>query len=141
MKTRRIATATTTSLKTRQTTQRNMVQPPYSKSVKTNVAQKFLLLIDKHFPPSNKLHKIFNRHTVRVSYFINKHNNKILNSKHPQHAAMHATGDNVTHAPSKVNVSHRAWFTKRRLLQQATTKLDCMLVLRVENSNPDTETT
>ena len=61
--------------------------PPYSKNVKTNVAQTFLNLIDKHFPPSNKLHKLFNRHTVRVSYsgmtdmknLIRKHNRKILN--------------------------------------------------------------
>ena len=38
------------------------------------------------FPPSNKLHKLFNRHTVRTSYscignmkcFINKHNKRIL---------------------------------------------------------------
>ena len=49
--------------------------------------QTFLKLIDKHFPPSNKLHKLFNRHTVRVSYscmtnmknLIRKHNRKILN--------------------------------------------------------------
>ena len=61
--------------------------PPYSKNVKTNIGQRFLQLIDKHFPPSNKLHKIFNRHNVRISYscldnmssFINRHNRKILN--------------------------------------------------------------
>ena len=48
---------------------------------------RFLQLIDQHFPPSNKLHKIFNRHNVRISYscldnmssFINRHNRKILN--------------------------------------------------------------
>ena len=61
--------------------------PPYSKSVQTNVAKKFLLLIDKHFPKIHKLHKIFNRNTVKVSYstmqnfesVIRSHNNKILN--------------------------------------------------------------
>ena len=61
--------------------------PPYSKNVKTNIGQRFLQLIDQHFPPSNKLHKIFNRHNVRISYscldnmssFINRHNRKILN--------------------------------------------------------------
>ena len=60
---------------------------PYSKNVKTNIGQRFLQLIDKHFPPSNKLHKIFNRHNVRISYscldnmssFINRHNRKIPN--------------------------------------------------------------
>ena len=60
--------------------------PPYSKSVKTNIAHDFLQLIDKHFPRNNRLHKLFNRHTVRVSYscsenmktYIKRHNNKIL---------------------------------------------------------------
>ena len=55
-------------------------------AIKTNVAQTFLNLIDKHFSPSNKLHKLFNRNTVRVSYscmtnmknLIRKHNRKVL---------------------------------------------------------------
>lgn len=42
--------------------------PPFSKNVTTNVAGTFLKLIDKHFPPTNKLNKIFNRNTVKVSY-------------------------------------------------------------------------
>ena len=41
---------------------------PYNQSVSTNVAQTFLKLIDKHFPCSNRLHKIFNRNTIKVSY-------------------------------------------------------------------------
>ena len=60
--------------------------PPYSKNVGTNIAGDFLQVIVKHFPRSNKLHKLFNRHTVRVSYsymdnmknFIRKHNNRTL---------------------------------------------------------------
>ena len=42
--------------------------PPFSKSVSTNVAKTFLQLVTKHFPRSHKLHKIFNRNTVKVSY-------------------------------------------------------------------------
>ena len=41
--------------------------PPYSKNVETNVGKCFLSLIDKHFPKSNPLHKIFNRNTLRLS--------------------------------------------------------------------------
>ena len=49
----------------------------------------FLKLVDKHFPPSNKLHKIFNRNTIKVSYsciknmerIIKGHNNALLNKK------------------------------------------------------------
>ena len=62
---------------------------PYSKNVRTNVAHKFLALIDKHFPKSSVLHKIFNRNSVKVSYFcmpnaksnISNHNRRVLNNK------------------------------------------------------------
>ena len=46
-------------------------------------------MLDIHFPKSNKLHKIFNRHTVKVSYcctnnllcIIKTHNKKVTNDK------------------------------------------------------------
>ena len=63
---------------------RNIIwfNPPFSKNVRTNVGRNFLNLIDKHFPASNPLHKIFNRNSVKVSYscmdncksVISKHN-------------------------------------------------------------------
>ena len=37
--------------------------PPYSKNVSTKIANTFLQLIHKHFSPTNKLHKLFKRHT------------------------------------------------------------------------------
>ena len=60
--------------------------PPFSKSVKTNVAQEYRRLIDKHFPTTSSLHKLFNRNTIKVSYksmpnvknIISPHNKKIL---------------------------------------------------------------
>ena len=63
--------------------------PPFSRSVTTNVAQRFLNLLDIHFPKSNKFHKIFNRNTVKVSYcctknllsIIKTHNKKVNNEK------------------------------------------------------------
>ena len=42
--------------------------PSFSKNVKTNIARSFLKLVDTHFPIGSKLHKIFNRNTVKVSY-------------------------------------------------------------------------
>ena len=42
--------------------------PPFIKSVTINIAQKFLRLVDRHFPKKSKLHKIFNRNTLKVSY-------------------------------------------------------------------------
>ena len=60
--------------------------PPYSRSVETNIGKEFLRLIDIHFPEHDPLHKIFNRNTVKVSYgcmpsiqaSIHAHNKKIL---------------------------------------------------------------
>ena len=67
---------------------RNIIwfNPPYSKNVKTNIGKIFLNLIKTHFPPHHKLHKLFNKNTVKISYrftrniksIINFHNAKIL---------------------------------------------------------------
>ena len=63
------------------------MNPPFNKNVSTNVAKRFLNLLDQHFPKSNKLHEIFNRNTVKVSYsctqnmssMIKSHNKKVIN--------------------------------------------------------------
>ena len=67
---------------------RNIIwfNPPFSVNVQTNVARSFLCLIDKHYPKSHVLHKIFNRNNVKVSYscmsnmarVVKSHNAKIL---------------------------------------------------------------
>ena len=62
--------------------------PPYNSSVTTNIGRKFLDLVDTHFPHNHKFHKIFNSHTIKVSYstspnmksIITGHNKKILKS-------------------------------------------------------------
>ena len=68
------------------------LNPPFNKAVTTNISASFLKLVDKHFPPNNPLHKIFNRNTIKVSYSCTKnikatiqsHNQKILNSEKPE---------------------------------------------------------
>ena len=67
---------------------RNIIwfNPPYSENVQTNIARSFLHLVDKHFPRSHILHKVFNRNNVKVSYsctnnmtsIIRSHNSEIL---------------------------------------------------------------
>ena len=42
--------------------------PPYSANIKTNIGKTFLNLIKKHFLKTNKLHEIFNKNTVKISY-------------------------------------------------------------------------
>ena len=64
---------------------RNIIwfNPPYSSNVTTNIDNKFLQILDKHFPKS---HKLFNRNNVKVSYsslpnfarIINSHNKNTL---------------------------------------------------------------
>ena len=62
------------------------LNPLYSKNVTTKVGKFFLNLIDKHFPPHGKLHKLFNRNSAKISYsglpniksIINAHNRKVL---------------------------------------------------------------
>ena len=71
----------------RKTRQRNITwfNPPFSKNVVTDVGRKFLRLVDRHFPKGSKLHKIFNRGTLKVSYscmpnigtIIKRHNSRI----------------------------------------------------------------
>ena len=61
--------------------------PPFSTNVKTNVAKRFLSIVDKNFPKNHRLHKIFNRNNLKVSYsclpsvsrIISAHNKKVLN--------------------------------------------------------------
>ena len=49
---------------------RNIIwfNPPFSRNVNTNVPKTFLDFLDKHLSKSKKLHKFFNRSTVKVSY-------------------------------------------------------------------------
>ena len=37
-------------------------------NVRTNIGAKFLKLVDKHFPPGNRLHPLLNRNSVKMSY-------------------------------------------------------------------------
>ena len=63
--------------------------PPFNLKTKTKIGKLFLNLLDKHFPSHNKLQKIFNRTTVKISYscipnmnsYIYMHNHKVLNDK------------------------------------------------------------
>ena len=67
---------------------------PHSKLVKTNIGKIFLRLINKHFLPTHKYRKIFNRNTIKISYScmpnikskISTHNYKILNKPVNQNA-------------------------------------------------------
>jgi len=60
--------------------------PPWNSNVKTNLGKKFLHIVDKCFPKNHPLNKIFNRHTLKLSYscmpnmksIISSHNKTLL---------------------------------------------------------------
>ena len=62
--------------------------PPFNLEVTTNIGQSFLRLLDRSFPRSNSLHKVFNRNNTKVSYsctrnisqIIKAHNSKVMNT-------------------------------------------------------------
>ena len=51
--------------------------PPFNKAVSTNIVKIFLWLINRHFPKSHRLHKMFNRNTVKISYSCIQNMSKI----------------------------------------------------------------
>ena len=69
--------------------------PPFSKNVKTNIGANFLKIIDSCFPVGHPLHRILNRHTVKVSYrtmpnmaqIVSRHNIKTVKQLQPPTAA------------------------------------------------------
>ena len=61
--------------------------PPFIKSITTNVAKRFLNLVNRHFPKTNTLHKIFNRNMVKVSYSCTENMANVIKS-HNKKAAM-----------------------------------------------------
>ena len=66
--------------------------PPYSKNVATNIGKKFFHLLDKCFPPANKLHRLLNRNTIKLSCscmpnvhnIISRHNKSTLAKTEPK---------------------------------------------------------
>ena len=66
--------------------------PPFNNYVANNIGKEFLKLINKHFPPQHKLHKIPNRNSIKISYscmpnmkaIITGHNKKLLEKESSQ---------------------------------------------------------
>ncbi len=54
--------------------------PPFSKSVKSNIGRTFLKLLSKHFPNGHRYHKLFNKYNVKVSYGCMKNVGAIIRS-------------------------------------------------------------
>ena len=103
---------------------RNIIwyNPPFNKSVKTNVGQKFLKLIDKHFPKSNKLHKIFNRSTIKISYSCTDNVKRTIeqNNKKNLNRPIEITTEKTCNCRIKENCPLKGTCLKSNLIYQAT---------------------
>lgn len=76
--------------KNKRNRKRNIIwfNPPYNANVTTNIGHQFLNLVKKHFPSNHRLHKIFNKNNIKLSYscmpnmksIINAHNATIMNT-------------------------------------------------------------
>ena len=65
--------------------------PPFSSILKTNIEKRFLQMIKDCFPPSNPLHKICKRNTLKLSYRTMPNMKAAIaghNSKIPYHIGM-----------------------------------------------------
>ena len=81
-------------INTSQRRKRNIIwfNPPFSKSVSTNIGKYFLNLLEKHFHKNHKYRKLFNRNNVKLSYscmpntksIINNHNKNVLQENNNQ---------------------------------------------------------
>ena len=63
--------------------------PPWNMNVQSKIGEQFLKALDSEIKPDNPLRKVFNRHTIKISYsnmpnmarVISTHNSKIYNKK------------------------------------------------------------
>ena len=70
------------------------LNPPFNLDVSTNVETILLNLIEKHFTRSSKLHKIFNKNTVRVSYSRTQNMSQIIKG-HKKKIVLKETKENL----------------------------------------------
>ena len=68
--------------------------PPYSQNIKTNIGREFLKIVRRNFPKRNKLHKIINKNSIKISYCCTKnmaakistHNKSMMTDKKEENA-------------------------------------------------------
>ena len=74
-----------TTAKPKRNRQKNTIwfNPLFNKCVRTNVAKIFFRLLDKHFSLTNRLYKIFNHNTVKVSYSFMENVRPIIKNTTP----------------------------------------------------------
>ena len=86
--------------------------PPWDASLSTNLGQKFLQLLDKHFPKSHILYPIMNRKKYKLAYrvspskkaIISSHNKRILNKTKPKPPPLPCNCQKECHMPGECRI-------------------------------------
>ena len=79
-----------TSMGKKRARKRNILwfNPPWNDELSTNIARRFLSMVDHHFPRGSELSRYFNRNSIKISYstmpnmskIISSHNRKVIDS-------------------------------------------------------------
>ena len=99
--------------------------------MKTNLGRKFLSIVDRCFPKNHPLHKIFNRHTLKLSYscmpniktIISSHNKKLL-SDYDQWQNLTQTLDKECNCRKKDQCPLEGKCLRPNVVYQATVKTE-----------------
>ena len=102
--------------------------PPFNKNATTNVSRRFLNLPEKNFPKEHKLHKIFNKNTLKVSYsyslnmtqIINSHNGKVKQPKKEESLSCNCRQKNDCPMDGKCHTMNKVY----KCIASVPTKLD-----------------
>ena len=103
---------------------RNIIwfNPPYSTNVKTHIGKIFFKLLNKHFPKSNKLYKIFNRNTVKISYSCMKNLNSIISSHNALQLKTKNDSNGLCNCRNQESCPLQGKCLTRNIIYQATVK-------------------
>ena len=87
--------------------------PPWNANVKTNLGRKFINIIDRCFPNEHPLHKIFDKHTLKLSCIraSSRHTTRQSYQISTSHKHKQVT-KNATVEKKMENASHKMSFTK-----------------------------
>lgn len=127
-----------------------MVQPPWNANVKTNLGRNFLNIIERCCSNGHPLHKIFNKHTLQLSYSCMPNRKSIILSRNKPLLQDYQWSQTETSnkdcncgkkikAHSTENASHKTQFTtqqSQRKLHQNHVSIATDQIITVTTQHP-----
>ena len=98
--------------------------PPLNLKTKTKIGKLFLNLSGKHFSPHNKLHRLFNCTSVKISYsclpsmnsYTYMHKHKVLNDKTNETGIKNCNCRNKILVPYQIVINIKPYISSQHLL-------------------------